>query len=391
MAAGFIKVVFHPEWLANPVLVKKKGGKWRMCVDYTGLNKAYPKVPYPLPRIDQIMDSTAGCETMSFLDAYSGYQQIKIKESDQLATSFITPFGMYCYITMPFGLRNAGATYQRCMNHVFGEHIGRMVEAYVDDIVVKTRKTSGLLSDLETTFKCLRAKGMKLNPEKCVFGVPRGMLLGFIVSERGIEANPEKIVAVTNMGPIKDLKGVQRVMGCLVALSRFISRLGERGLPLYHILRKTERFTWTPEAEEALGNLKALLTSAPILVPPAVGEALLIYVAATTQVVSAAIVVERREEGHALLVQRPVYFIREVLSETKIRYPQIQKLLYTVILMRRKLRHYFESHPVTVVSSFPLGEIIQCREASGRIAKWAVETMGETISFAPRKTTKSQV
>jgi hypothetical protein len=261
MAAAFIKEVFHPEWLANPVLVRKKGGKWRMCVDYTGLNKACPKVPYPLPRIDQIVDS------------------------------FITPFGMYCYVTMPFGLRNAGATYQRCMNHVFGEHIGRTVEAYVDDIVVKTRKASDLLSDLEVTFRCLKAKGVKLNPEKCVFGVPRGMLLGFIVSDRGIEANPEKIAAITSMGPIKDLKCVQRVMGCLAALSRFISRLGERGLPLYRLLRKVECFTWTPKAEEALGNLKALLTNAPVLVSPAAGEALLIYIAATTQVVSAAIVV----------------------------------------------------------------------------------------------------
>jgi ribonuclease HI len=117
----------------------------------------------------------------------------------------------------------------------------------------------------------------------------------------------------------------------------------------------------------------------------------LIYVAATTQVVSAAIVVERREEGHALLVERPVYFISEVLSKTKIRYPQIQKLLYAVILTRRKLRHYFESHPVTLVSSFPLGEIIQCREASGRIAKWAVELMGKTLSFVPRKAIKAQV
>jgi ribonuclease HI len=117
----------------------------------------------------------------------------------------------------------------------------------------------------------------------------------------------------------------------------------------------------------------------------------LIYVAATTQVVSAAVVVERQEEGHALLIQRPVYFFSEVLSETKVRYPQIQKLLYAVILTRRKLRHYLESHPVTVVSSFPLGEIIQSREASGRIAKWAVELMGETLSFTPRKAIKSQV
>ena len=131
-----------------------------------------------------------------------------MKESDQLATSFITPFGMYCYVTMPFGLRNAGATYQRCMTHVFGEHIGQTVETYVDDIVVKSRKASDLIGDLEIAFKCLREKGIKLNPEKCVFRVPRGLLLGFIVLERGIEANPEKVSAVTNMGPIRDLKGV---------------------------------------------------------------------------------------------------------------------------------------------------------------------------------------
>jgi hypothetical protein len=124
LEAGFIKEVFHPTWLANPLFVKKKNGKWRMCVDYTSLNKACPKVPFPLPRIDQIVDLTAGYELLCFLDAYSGYHQIKMKESDQLATSFITLFGMFYYVMMSFGLRNAGATYQRCMQHVFGDHIG---------------------------------------------------------------------------------------------------------------------------------------------------------------------------------------------------------------------------------------------------------------------------
>jgi hypothetical protein len=119
-----------------------------------------------------------------------------MKESDQLATSFITPFGMFCYVTIPFGLRNAGTTYQRCMQHVFGDHIGRTVEAYVDDIVVKTRKADDLVSDLDIAFGCLRANRVKLNPEKCVFGVPRGMLLGYIISQRGIEANPEKVAAL---------------------------------------------------------------------------------------------------------------------------------------------------------------------------------------------------
>jgi hypothetical protein len=281
LEAGFIKKVFHPTWLANPVLVKKKNGKWQMCVDYTSLNRACPKVPFPLPRIDQIVDWTVGCELLCFLDAYSGYHQIKM-ESDQLATSFITPFGMYCYVTMPFGLRNAGATYQRCMQHVFGDHIGRTVEAYVDDVVVKTRKADDLVSDLRITFGCLRANTVKLNPEKCVVGVPRGMLSGYIVSQRGIEANPEKVVALKRMGSIRDLKGVQKVLGCLAALSRFISRLGEKGLPLYRLLKKHERFSWNVEAQEALDKLKATLAHAPILTPPQDGEPMYLYVAATT-------------------------------------------------------------------------------------------------------------
>jgi hypothetical protein len=142
------------------------------------------------------------------------------------------------------------------------------------------------------------------------------------------------------MGPIRDLKGVQKVLGCLAALSRFISRLSEKGLPLYRLIKKHERFSWTVEAQEALEKLKATLAHAPILTLPREGEPLYLYVAATTQVVSAVIVVERIEEGHALPVQWPIYYISEVLSETKARYPQVQKLLYAVVLAQRKLCHY---------------------------------------------------
>jgi len=249
--------------------------------------------------MDQIVDSTVRCEILSFLDAYSGYHQIKMKESNQFATSFIMPFGMYCYVTVPFGLRNVGATYQRCMLHVFGEHKGSTVEAYIDDIVVKSKKQDDLIQDLEIAFGCFCANRIKLNPEKCVFGVPRGMLLGYIVSQCGIKANLEKVSAVARMGPIRDIKGVQKVTGCLVALSCFISRLGEKALPLYRLLKKADSFSWTPEAEQALDNLKRTLTTAPVLVPPQPAEPLLLYVAATTQVVSVAVVVERtRKNAH---------------------------------------------------------------------------------------------
>jgi ribonuclease HI len=193
------------------------------------------------------------------------------------------------------------------------------------------------------------------------------------------------------MGPIRDLKGGQKVLGCVAALSRFISKLGKKGLPLYRLLKKHECFSWTIEAQEALDKLKATLVHAPILTPPQDGEPLYLYVAATTQVVCVVIVVERAEEGHALPVQQPVYYISEVLSETKARYPQVQKLLYAVVLARRKLRHYFEAHPVMVVSSFPLGEIIRNPDAAGRIGKWSVELMDETLIYAPRKAIKSQI
>ena len=173
-----------------------------------GFNKACPKDPFPLSRIDQIVDSTSGCETLCFLDAYSGYHQIVMRESDQLATSFITPFGSFCYISMPFGLKNTGATYQRCMLNCFGDLIGRTVEAYDDDIVVQSKRADHLVTDLAQTFAKLWANCIKLNPEKCVFGVPRGMLLGFIIFEPGIEANLEKILAITRMGPIQNIKGV---------------------------------------------------------------------------------------------------------------------------------------------------------------------------------------
>ena len=125
MENGFIKEVYHPEWLANPVLIRKKSGKWRMCVDYMGLNKACPKEPFPLPCIDQVVDSTSGCETLCFLDAYSGYHQITMKECDQLATSFINPFGSFCYVTMPFGLKNAGPHTSVVCSSVSGTSSGR--------------------------------------------------------------------------------------------------------------------------------------------------------------------------------------------------------------------------------------------------------------------------
>jgi hypothetical protein len=171
------------------------------------------------------------------------------------------------------------------------------------------------------------------------------------------------------------------------ALSRFISRLGKKGMPFYKLLQKVDKFQWTTEAHEALQALKKFLTTPPVLKPPyratpgQPAEEQLLYISCTTHVVSTTLVVERAEEGHAYPVQHPVYFISDVLGPLKIRYPQVQKLLYAVLLTARKLRHYFDDHKVIVVIGFPIGDILHKKEVMGRIAKWACELGAHNTKF----------
>src|SRR4051812_34024938 len=170
-----------------------------MCIDFTDLNKHCPKDHFPLPHIDQIVDSTAGCDQLSFLDAYSGYNQIKLKVEDQELTAFITPGGVFCYNVMTFGLKNAGAMYQCCMQAYQGDQIGKNIEVYIDDIVVKTHDNVTLIVDLWQTFDNLDRYKIKPNPKKYFFGIPGGQVLGYLISAKGIEANLEKTKAILDM------------------------------------------------------------------------------------------------------------------------------------------------------------------------------------------------
>lgn len=290
-------------------------------------------------------------------------------------TSFITPYGTYCYVKMPFGLKNAGATFQRLMQKTFNPQIGRNLEAYVDDLVVKSVNVSDHVHDLQETFNNLRRHNLKLNPEKCVFRVSAGKLLGFLVSARGIEANPVKIAAIDQMRPPTTKKEVQKLTCYMAALSHFIARLGEKGLPFFKLLRKHESFEWTKEANDAFEELKKYLTSTLVLESPRPDETLLIYVAATPQTVSGVLVVEQAN------IQRPVYYVSEVLHGPKERYRQVQKLLYDLLMFSRKLRHYFQAHKVVVPTGYPFGQVHGNRESSGRIAKWAVELGAFDLHF----------
>jgi hypothetical protein len=219
LESGFIKPVDYPSWLANPVLVEKTDRSWRMCIDYASLNKTCHKDEYTLPRIYQIVDSTASCELLSFLDVYSSYHRISLAIDDEEKTSFITPFGIFCYTKMAFGLKNGGTTYQKCVHTVLKSQIGRNIKAYIDDIVVKSEKRGNLLDDLKETFDNLRRFKMMLNPKKCVFDVSSGKLPGYRLSSRGIDANPKTVKAIENLQPPQTRKEIQKLAGMMTALS----------------------------------------------------------------------------------------------------------------------------------------------------------------------------
>jgi hypothetical protein len=215
-----------------------------------------------------------------------------MSREDEENTTFIMVDGLFCYVSVPYGLKNALPTFVRAMHKTFGDLIRDLVEVYVDDIIVKVKSSASLLDNLALVFDRLRLTRIKLNPDKCVFGVTVGKLLGFLVSCRGIEANPEKIRTIKAMQPPARIKDVQKLMGCLAALSQFISRLTEWALPFFKLLRKFGPFVWTNDTEEAFQELKRYLTSPPVMVAPEPGEPLLLYIMATSEAVSMVLVTE---------------------------------------------------------------------------------------------------
>ncbi|KAL0434157.1 UNVERIFIED_CONTAM: Retrovirus-related Pol polyprotein from transposon opus [Sesamum latifolium] len=202
---------------------------------------------------------------MSFLDAFQGYNQISLEPQDREKTSFVTEQGIFCYQVMPFGLKNAGATYQRLVNKVFKHMIGRNMEVYIDDMLVKSHSKESHIQDLRECFEVVRHLGMKLNPSKCTFDVQGGKFLGYLISYRGIEVNPKKIKAIQEMSPPTTKKEVQKLTGRMAALSRFLSRGAERGLPFFKTLRKVEGFSWNEECQKAFKSLKEYLSKPPVL------------------------------------------------------------------------------------------------------------------------------
>ncbi|PKA61159.1 hypothetical protein AXF42_Ash006055 [Apostasia shenzhenica] len=286
---------------------------------------------------------------------------------------------------MPFGLKNAGTTYQRMIDAVFKGQRGRNLEAYVDDILVKSRSMEEHFADLRETFDTLRKFNLKLNPTKCTFRAISGRFLGYLISVRGMEAYLDKISTVLSMSSPRSLKEIQKLTSRINSLGRFISRAGDRCLSFFRCLRKGKKGQWTDECEAAFSELKKYLTTAPMLVALKTGEIFSLYLGALDAAVSAVLVND--DKG----IHRPIFCISHILLDAETRYPMLEKLVLALLVAARKLRPYFQSHTVQVVTDQPLLKVLHTPEVSGRLLKWSIELGEFDIKYIPRLAIKAQV
>ncbi|XP_019260811.1 PREDICTED: uncharacterized protein LOC109238788 [Nicotiana attenuata] len=292
--AGFVREVKYPTWISSIVPVRKKNGQIRVCVDFRDLNNACPKDEFPHPIPELMIDATTGYEAMSFMDGSSRYNQIRMSPKDEELTAFHTPKGIYCYKVMPFGLKNAGATYQRAMQNIFDDMLHKNVECYVDDLVVKSRKKDDHLQDLRMVFERLRRYQLRMNPLKCAFGVTSGKFLGFIVRHRGIEIDQDKVDAILKMPEPKDIH-----------------------------------------------ELKSL----QVLAAPIPGKPLILYISAQERSVGA-LLAQGNNEGK----ENALYYLSRMMTPNELKYSPIEKLCLALVFSIQKLKHYFQAYVVRLVS-----------------------------------------
>jgi ribonuclease HI len=387
LKAGFLSTVTYSDWVANIVPVPKKDGKVRMCVDYRDLNRASPKDNFPLPHIDTLVDNTATNVVFSFMDGFSGYNQIKMAEEDKSKTAFVTHWGTFVYDVMPFGLKNAGATYQRAMVTLFHDMIHHEIEVYVDDMIAKSRTAQDHLTDLRKLFQRLKKYQLRLNPNKCAFGVTSGKLLGFIVSGRGIEIDPAKVQAIRSMPAPRTEKEIRSFLGRINYIARFIAQLTATCEPLFKLLRKDVKIKWTEDCQKAFDKIKEYLLNPPILVPPTSRRPLILYL--TVQEASMGCMLGQQDKTGKK--EQAIYYLSKKFMEPETRYLLVEKTCCALAWASKKLRQYMLYYTTWLVSRMdPIKYIFEKPALTGKIARWQVLLSEFDILFVARKAIKGQ-
>ncbi|KAL0368109.1 UNVERIFIED_CONTAM: Retrovirus-related Pol polyprotein from transposon.6 [Sesamum calycinum] len=348
------------------------------------LNNACPKDDFPLPIAELMIDATTGHEALSFMDGSSRYNQIHMASADEELTVFRTPKDIYCYKVMPFGLKNAGATYQRAMQRIFDYMLHKNVECYIDDLVIKSKKRVDHFHDLRKVFERLRRYQLKMNLSKCAFGVTSEKFLGFIVRQRVIEIEQAKIDAILRMPEPQNIHELKSLQGKLAYLQRFISNLAGRCQPFSRLMKKDVPFQWDEACDKAFKSIKSYLMKPPVLVAPVPGRPLILYVA--TQERSVGILLSQKNDKGK---ENALYYLSRTIMPNKLKYSPIEKLCLALIFSIQKLKHYFQSHSIHLVSKAnPLKYVMEKSIISDRLARWCLQLQQFEITYVPQKVVK---
>ena len=353
---------------------------WRMCIDYRKLNLMTRKDHFPLPFMDQILERVAGHEFYCFLDGYSGYNQIAIAPEDQEKTTFTCPFGTFAYRRMPFGLCNAPATFQRCMLSIFSDMVERILEVFMDDFSVFGDSFDDCLSNLKKVLTRCEEKNLVLNWEKCHFMVTHGIVLGHIVSSKGIEVDKSKIELISNLPTPKSVKDIRSFLGHAGFYRRFIKDFSTISRPLSNLLAKDTVFEWTEKCEKAFAKLKSMLTSAPIMQPPDWSLPFEIMCDASDYAVGA--VLGQRKDKKPYVI----YYASKTLNSTQLNYSTTEKELLAVVFALDKFRSYLVGSPIVVFSDHAaLKYLFSKKDAKPRLIRWVLLLQEFFITIRDKK------
>ena len=363
--AGFIYPISDSEWVSPLVLVPKKNGKWRICVDYRELNKATKKDHFPLPFIDQVLDGLAGKKFFSFLDGFSGYNQIQISPEDQDKTTFTCPWGTFAYRVLPFGLCNAPATFQRAVLSIFSELVHDAVEIYMDDFTPYGSNFQEALSNLgKVLTKCIEMN-LSLSPKKCEFLMTEGTVLGHTISCQGLQGDPNKIALIKKVPPPQKVRDVRSFLGLAGYYRRFIKDFSKLASPLFGLLAKDVEFKWTDDCQRSLNELKDKLVPAPILRGPNWALPFHIHTDASNKAIRAALGQVEQKLPYA------IYFVSKNLSKAELNYTVTEKEFLVVVHALNKFRHYITDYQTFVHTDHAaIRYLMNKPDVNARIIRW---------------------
>ena len=365
LKAGFIEPVDRATWLSLIVVVPKKNGKLRICVDFRRLNAATKKDPYPLPFTDEVLDTVIGYAAYSFIDCFSGYHQVHIHADDRYKTAFITEWGAYVWVVMPFGLKNAPPTYQRINNQIFKDYLNDFMKLFLDDFSVYSDVATHL-PKLHLVFERCRQYGVSLNPDKCIFYIPSDVILGYIVCQVSKFPDPKKIEALVNMPPPKNVKAIQTFNGLAQFNRCFIKDYAGIMEPITRLTRKGEVFDWTTECKNAYEYIKTRYQNAPIVI--GVDWKLEFQVHTNASDIAIGAMLAKNPTGKT---NQPIAYASRLLSKAEKNYTTTEKEALAMVYAVNKFRHYLLGNRfIFYVDHLALQYLVNKPQVSGRLAWW---------------------